>query len=182
MTARAQLRRLLPIPQTALALVFGGWGLLLRHDTLSHAWLGWNSTERFHVWPWPFKFATIVNMPAFLLGLVVSWPLDVLWPKLPESLQLLPSLVFVPLLWYLVGAWLDKTSRGNNHRGARKREWGLLLLFIIVCAAAASMPTRVWGEVWGYTNYLGFGIVIWLAVGIGITIFSAVRKRESKTA
>lgn len=182
MTAHVQLRRFLPIFQTMLALVFGGWGLWLRYETLSHSWLGWNSDARFHVWPWPFKFAAIVNMPADLLGLLVSWPLDVLLPRLPEALQLLPSLVFVPLLWYLVGTWLDKTSRGSNPRGARQKAWGLLLLFMIVCAVAASIPTRVWGEAWGSENYFGFGLVIWIAVGIGIAVFSAVGKRQSKKA
>jgi len=53
----------------------------------------------------------------------------------------------------------------------------MLLLFMAVCAAAASIPSGIWG----YMNYLEFGAVIWIAVGIGITVFSAVRKRESKT-
>jgi len=74
-----------------------------RGEVLSHAWLGWNSTAQFHVWSWPFKFAAILNMPAFLAGLLLSLPLEALWPELPESVSYLPVLLFVPVLWYLVG-------------------------------------------------------------------------------
>ena len=86
-------------------------------------------------------------------------------------------LLLIPLLWYLAGLWLDKRNSAGKNKRPRIREWVMLLLFMAVCAAAASIPSGIWG----YMNYLEFGAVIWIAVGIGITVFSAVRKRESKT-
>jgi hypothetical protein len=177
-----QFRRILPVSQTALAMFFGGWGLWIRNSILSQPFFGnstlWNSTASFHVWPWPFKFAAIVNMPAFLVGFLLSWPLDAIRRGLPESVALSPVLLFTPLLWYLLGSWLDKRSSAGKDKGARKREWVLLLLFMAVCAAAASISPRAWG----YTNYLEFGALIWIAVAIGITTSAAMRKRESKLA
>jgi hypothetical protein len=117
-------------------------------------------------------------MPAFLLGLLLSWPLDALRPGLPESVSLLPALLFVPLLWYFVGSWLDKRGSAGKNNSARKLDWVLFPLFIGVCAAASSIPSRVWG----YTNYLYFGALIWITVAIGITASAAIRKHESKIA
>jgi hypothetical protein len=60
-----QFRTVLPVLQTVLAVLFGGWGLWLRNSILGKPFLEnstlWNSTARFHVWP--FKFAAIMNMP-----------------------------------------------------------------------------------------------------------------------
>ena len=110
MVQEAHFRKLLPIAHTFVAAVFGGWGLLLRDSMIRNS-LGWNSTLRFHVWPWPFKFAAILNMPALIVGGLVSWPLDSLRPGLPESVAVLPTLLFVPLLWYWVGSWETELAR-----------------------------------------------------------------------
>src|ERR1019366_6599273 len=84
-----QFRKILPFTQIGLAILFGGWGLWIRNAILSRPFVlgmnGWKSTARFHVWPWPFKFAVVLNLPAFLAGALVSWPLDALRPGLPES-------------------------------------------------------------------------------------------------
>ena len=117
-------------------------------------------------------------MPAFLLGLLMSWPLDALRPGLPESVSYLPVLLLIPLLWYLVGLRLDKRSSASRNKSARKAKWVLLLLFVAVCAAAASIPSSVWG----YINYLYFGAVIWMIAAIGTTASAALRKYKSKTA
>src|SRR5258705_8498642 len=106
MTHRKQFRRILPIAQVMLAGLFGGLGLWQRNQILSHDYLfgiGWNTTARFHVWPWPFKFAVISNLPAFLAGLLLSWPIGAVRPELHEAVQLAPSLLFVLVLWYWIG-------------------------------------------------------------------------------
>jgi hypothetical protein len=108
MVGGTQFRKVLPALQTTIAISFGGWGLWLRNSILSRPFwssTGWNSTAAFHVWPWPFKFAAILNMPAFLAGGLLSWPLDYLWPGLPEWVSALPVLLVIPLLWYWVGSW-----------------------------------------------------------------------------
>lgn len=55
---------------------------------------------QFHVWSWPFIFGAIHNMPTFLAGLLLSLPLEALWPELPESVSYLSVLLFVPVLWF----------------------------------------------------------------------------------
>jgi hypothetical protein len=74
-------RLLLPITQCGLAAIFGGFGLWQRYAILNRPVFFegqtlWNSTARFHVWPWPYKFAAIANIPAFLLGVLLSWFLN----------------------------------------------------------------------------------------------------------
>jgi hypothetical protein len=130
------------------------------------------------VWPWPYKFAVVLNMPAFLIGLLLSWPLDALRPGFPESVSLLPALLFIPLLWYLAGLWLDKRSSAGQNKRARNRDWVMLLLFIAVCAAVASIPSSVSG----YLNYLESGAVMWVTVAVGLTASATIRKYKSTTA
>ena len=177
MVQEAHFRKLLPIAHTFVAAVFGGWGLLLRDSMIRNS-LGWNSTLRFHVWPWPFKFAAILNMPALIVGGLVSWPLDSLRPGLPESVAVLPTLLFVPLLWYWVGSWADRTGTSAHNKNSRLAFSISFLLFALVCAGAASISAFVGS----YTSYLIFGIGIWLTVAIVVKAYSALRKRTAKFA
>ena len=173
-----QFRRILPISQTAIALLFGGWGLWLRNSILSQPFwgtsTGWNSTARFHVWPWPFKFAAVLNMPACVAGLLLSWPIDALRPGLPETVSILPVLLLVPLLWYWVGSWLDQMCSGSARRITTRRPWILLLAFGFTCAGASSIPERIGG----YTSYLPLGIAIWMGAAIGMTASKVFQKRD----
>ena len=175
MVREAHFRKLLPIAQTLVAAVFGGWGLWLRDSIIRNS-LGWNSTLRFHVWPWPFKFAAVLNMPALVVGLLLSWPLEILRPGLPESVSTLPTLLFVPLLWYWVGSWADRTTSSRKNGNSRAGLWILFLIFTLVCAAASSISKFVGS----YTSYVGFGIAIWLILAVGVTASAALRKRKSK--
>jgi hypothetical protein len=175
MSPRNQFRRILPISQTAIAILLGGWGLWARNSILNRPFLGnstgWDSTARFHVWPWPFKFAAVLNMPAFLTGSLLSWPLDALRPGLPESVSILPVLLCVPLLWYWVGSWLDR--RGNAEKVSNApRQWILLFVFTSICAAASSIPESVGG----YVSYIPAGIAIWSIAAIGMAAFKICRK------
>ena len=181
MVRETQFRKVLPALQTAIAISFGGWGLWLRNSILSQPFFEnstlWNSTARFHVWPWPFKFAAILNMPAFVVSGLLSWPLDYLRPGLPEWVSALPVLLLVWLLWYWVGSWADKNiSSENSRKGARWR-WIFLLLFVFVCAAASSISEFVGG----YASYVVFGIAIWSVVAIAVSTFTA-RNRRSRVA
>jgi hypothetical protein len=180
MAQRTQFRKLLPVSQTVLATICGGWGLWLRNSVLSRPFwgdsTGWDSTLRFHYWPWPFKFAAILNMPAFLASGLLSAPLDYFRPGLPEWVSALPVLLIIPLLWYLVGAWADKNINFGKSVNSERERWSVLLFFILVCAAASSIPDYVAG----YTGYIVFGIAIWLVVAIGLKAFIALWKRRSK--
>jgi hypothetical protein len=178
MAQETHFRKVLPIAQTLVAAVFGGWGLFLRDSIIRNTLGGWNSTLRFHFWPWPFKFAAILNMPALIAGVLVSWPLDSLRPGLPESVSILPTLLFVPLLWYWVGSWADRTPGFTHNRKHRLVFSISFLLFTLVCAGATSISAFVGS----YTSYLFFGIAIWLTVAIGVKAYSALRKRTAKAA
>lgn len=105
-------RRTLPIAQTISAAFFGGFGLWQRNQILAHTWL--NSTARFHVWPWTYKFAVITNTPALLVGLLFSWPISNLAPASSEYAQAAPTLFIVPILWYWVGSRLDRPQSFAN--------------------------------------------------------------------
>jgi hypothetical protein len=171
-------RKILPLSQTIVAMVFIEWGLWIRDSIISNSWLGWNSTLRFHVWPWPFKFAAILNMPALLAGLLLSWPLDTLRPGLRESVSILPVLLFVPLLWYGIGSWLDQRRGADKIRNTMKGQWILLLVFNVICAAASLIPEKVTG----YVGYIPLGIAIWVIAAVGMITSGVSRKRESRSA
>lgn len=170
-------RRLLPIAQTVSAACFGGIGLWQRASYLNSSWLGWNSTERYHVWPWPFKFAVVTNLPAFLVWAVVGWPIGERWPDISEGAMAAPALLFVAILWYGVGAWMDKQwERISRPASKVGRPWMLLAAFTALSATAASVYIR-----FPTSEYLEMGAVLWLAVGLGVatvTVFRNVRARH----
>ena len=163
MASKRLFRRILPASQVALAGLLGGWGLWQRNQILSHDYLfgiGWNSTARFHVWPWPFKFAVVSNFPAFLAGSLLSWPVSIIWPKLSEPVGEVPSLLFVPILWYWVGSRLDRRWGMTD-----KTPWFALSIFVLVCLTGAFLPM-------GYVGFLPFGLVVWVSTTLTISRFA----------
>lgn len=156
-------RTVLPLLQTGIAGLFGGWGLWQRNYILSHSFLGWNSTSRFHVWQWPFKFAAVLNMPAFLGGLFLSWPIERLCHTSSELLLNSPALFLVALLWYCLGRYLDGISNSNPGRASIRRTflWGLVMCFMGISAVLAYLNTS-------YTSYLPYGVMLWIVVGARI--------------
>lgn len=170
MIHETKLRRILPILQTVIAMTFGGWGFWIRNSILSGAFLGdsigWDSTLRFHVWPWPFKFAVVQNIPAFLIGLLLSWPIDSFKPRLPEWVSLLPSLLLVPALWYLIGAWLDRKQVLGRASG--KTVVIIFFAFTAVSLIVAASSGWIFGS---YTTFIPLGIVYWIALVIATYLF-----------
>ncbi len=172
MSREIYFRKILPPLGTILVVVLGEWGLWVRGTIIRNS-LAWDSTVRFHTWPWPLKFAAVLNLPAILAGLLVSWPLDALKPDFPELISFLSVLLFAPLLWYRIGAWLDRRISGNAHGNARTRGWILLLAFGVSCAATSSVPPNFAG----YTSYLPFGIAFWMTVVVGMTASTIVSRK-----
>lgn len=146
MTRTVKFRHVLPIAQTVLAALMGSIGLLQRHHILSQRLWGdqtlWDSTARFHIWPWPFKFAVIANIPALLPALGI----EQVWPRIPEAVEAALSLPFVPLVWYWVGYKLS----GSSSTALR-----FLLVFTLACAVGAVLPI-------GYVGFIPYGILVWL--------------------
>ena len=154
-------RTLLPVAQCGLAALLGGFGLWQRSAILStpsfEGQTLWDSTARFHVWPWSYKFAAVSNLPAVLAGSFASLPLAVIWPGVPEYVADLPALLFIPLLWYWVGFRLDR-----RWRVADKAPWMALSVFTLACLSGASLPL-------GYTGFLPYGFVIWVITTLNVT-------------
>lgn len=149
-------RAILPALQVMLGALFGGWGLWQRNQILSHDYLfgiGWNSTARFHVWPWPFKFAAVSNFPALLAGLLLTIPISV---ERSEAIQVAPALLFVVVLWRWVGTRLDRRWTVTEWT-----PWIAILLFMIISLFGALLPM-------GYTGYLPYGFVLWAAACISL--------------
>jgi Na+/pantothenate symporter len=117
----------------------------------------WDSTARFHVWSWPYKFAAVSNLPALFAGLLLTAPISAMKPTLPAALQLAPTLLFVLLLWYWVGSRIDR-----RWRVADKTPWIALLIFTLVSLAGAFIPL-------GYVGYLPYGFIMWVVAALTIS-------------
>ena len=157
MTGPVKFQRLLPVVQCGVAAVLGGWGLWERSAVLSRVFTTdgrtlWDTTARFHVWPWAFKFAVVTNAPAFLCWTLLGWSISERRPKAPEMAMAAPLLLFVALLWLAVGRWIDRRWASNT-----RLVWGSLLGFTLICAAGASVPST--------TFYLKWGVLVWAVVG-----------------
>ncbi len=158
MARRYRFCTVLPVAQCVLAGAFGGWGLRERSGILSRPLFEgqtlWDSTARFHVWPWPFKFAVIENLPAFLAGVLLSWPISIVKPDLPEAVQLSPCLLLVAFLWYRIGLVLDRRWTVRE-----KIPWIWLTVFTGAGVAGAVIPI-------GYTGYIPYAALVWLVTAI----------------
>jgi hypothetical protein len=153
METNIQFRFMLPVLQFVAATFFGGIGLWQRHQILNQPFMGdqtlWETTARFHVWPLPYRFAVISNIPAVLAAAVIEWPIGTIWPDLGELFGFVLFLLFVPILWFFVGLQLDR------HPSAYRRYSWLLIYFALFCAITIFTP--------GYVGYVISGSVLWLA-------------------
>jgi hypothetical protein len=178
MPSNVQFRRVLPVVQTATAALFGGCGLWLRSAALSASFFDstlWNSTASFHVWPWPYRFAAVLNLPALLLGQLVSGPIGRARPQGPEWIFHLPSLLTVPLLWFFLGYWLDRKLFQESdmlHRSARG--WVIFLFFTVTCFLISLVPYNPYRDL--PLNFTELGALLWILTGVAIAVFSIHRK------
>lgn len=168
MSRPLQFRGLLTIGQTVIAALFGGWGLWWRSQILSRSAFGWNSTVVYHVWPWPFRFAEILNVPAVLIGALVLWPIDKCASNLHEYLECSALLPFAFVLWYWVGSRLDR-----RWHPADRDPWIALLTFMSFCLMLSLIPIR-------WSDFLSCGVALWL--GTAIAIISATRACAGQVA
>ena len=152
MLANLRSRIWVAVLATALAEGFGAVGLWQRNHVLSqHFFMGqtlWESTARFHVWPWPFKVGAIWALPAFFGGSIVMMPVNLLIGPLPEAAELLPAGALALPLWYWVAARLERYSPAMR--------WASLGVFLVLSLAGALLPL-------GYTGWFPFGVLAWCA-------------------
>lgn len=171
-------RAILPLAQCVAAAMFGGSGLWERHFILDQpvgdgTW--WDSTARFHIWPWPYKFVAVTNFPAFLAGLLLGYPITERWPRLSEYAMFALSLPFIALLWFAVGQWFDRKWSWGGGPPNRKPLW-TLLIFTSICAVGASV------YIVSPVDYLLSGAVIWTTVGLAFSVSNLLRKFSSRAA
>lgn len=161
MARELRFRIVLPIAEFGVAALFGGLGLWQRSAILGRSFFEgqtlWDSTARFHVWPWPYKFAAVSNLPALFAGSLVTVPIGAMKPTLPEALQLAPTLLFVFCLWYWIGSRLDRRWKLTD-----KTPWIALLIFTSVSLTGAFIPL-------GYVGYLPYAFIVWVLAALAIS-------------
>jgi hypothetical protein len=187
----AQFRKILPVSQVVLAAFLGGWGEWLRYSALNHRFFGgtlWDSTARFHVWPWPLKFTFVLNLPALLGGAIVGAVLSISWillsaplhvaglPAVPEWISSTTILPFVALFWYWIGFHMDRNTVGDASGKIAKWQWVALLIFTSGCVFASTVPSPLGG----YTSFLVFGALLWLFAALAALGLLAFRAKKSK--
>jgi hypothetical protein len=170
MSSRTRFCWILPLSQVSLAALLGGFGLWQRNKILNHDYLfgiGWDTTLRFHVWPWPFKFVLVTNAPAFLSWALIGCQLERDGREASEMLMAAPSLLLIALLWLAVGRWIDR-----HWASSTRLAWGSLLGFTLICAAGASVPST--------TFYLLWGVLVWIVVGCRMAFVARHRSQEGQ--
>jgi hypothetical protein len=103
----------LAVAQFLLAAVSGGIGFWQRHAILNQRFgegTFWDTTSAYHVWPWPFKFAAVVNLPALIGSMPLSSGIAMLWDGWNEVAENTLALLFVPLLCFWVGGRMEGWS------------------------------------------------------------------------
>jgi hypothetical protein len=151
MLARFRFRFLIAITGTIMAEAFAAVGLWQRNHILSQSFfMGttlWESTARFHVWPWPYRFAAILALPAFIGGSMVMLPFRLFVHNIPEAADLLPTAALSLLLWYWVASKLEAYTPVTR--------WTSLCVFLALSLAGAFLPL-------GYTGWLiPYGALAW---------------------
>lgn len=177
MAAEVRFRIILPVAQCGSATLFGGFGLWERWAFLSQRVFEngtlWNSSVASHYWPWPYKFAAVLNFPALLAAPFVRVPVGKRWPNIRESGWFALSLPFVVLLWFRIGHWFDRRWGSMDGPPNQNLPWILLLVFPLCCAEGASV------YITSSSDYLLSGAVIWTAVGVGLTVSALYHKLRS---
>ena len=163
MLARLRFRIWLPLIQCLLGAIFGVLGAWQRVSVLNRVGFFdqplWNTTARFHFWPWAYKVAISINLPSFLVGALVASPF-VKSPQVAEYVAMaLTALLGIPI-WRAIGSRIDHGIKANHipmHTGL-----GGCLAFDIVCVIGAfAVPYA-----------FGLGPLAWLA---GVVAFWRVR-------
>ena len=167
MLANLRFRLWVAVLGTAITEGFGAVGLWQRNHVLSQRFfMGqtfWESTARFHVWPWPFKVAAIWAFPAFLGGSIVMIPVNLLIGTHLEAAELLPTGALALLLWYRVASRLERYSPATR--------WAWLGIFLALSFAGAMLPL-------GYTGWFPFGVLAWCVA----TLLLRMARRNVKTS
>ena len=78
-----------------------------------------------------------------------------------------PSLLFIALLWFAVGRWIDR-----HWASSTRLVWRSLLAFTLICAAGTSVPST--------TFYIFWGVLVWIVIGCGMAVVVHHRCQEGQ--
>lgn len=147
-------RIVLPVAQSVLALILGGIGEWQRRRILSGSSIffsdGWHSSARFHVWPWPLKFAVITNAPPMLPGMLLSLLVAIASEEIAGIVLLILAILSGPAFWYWIGSRFDRRWTLKD-----RKPWIALSLFNLIALAGSLIDL-------GNVGYIPFGFVLWI--------------------
>ena len=135
----------------AMTIIFGGIGLYQRQAALSQPFMAGqtraDTTDRYHVWPWPIRVAMIINLPALIGGAFLGGLFSYLSEMAGAVVGSLAGLFLISQQWRAIGILLDKRPRRGLAMG--------LSLFLSGTLVASLAPL-------GYTGFLPAGLLMWL--------------------
>jgi hypothetical protein len=76
----------------------------------------------------------------------------------------------VPILWFVIGSWLDQRWKIGN-----EIPWITLVIFNVTCLGGAVVSI-------GYVGFLPYGIVVWVVLGILVRTGSKRIAAQPRTA
>ncbi len=148
-----QFRTILPIAQPLLAIILGCIGEWQRWHILTQRSFfgdGWHSTARFHVWPWPLKFAVITTMPTMFPGALLSLIVRDSWEEAFYMATLVLAYLAAPVLWYWIGYKFDHRWTLQN-----RKPWIALSIFNLIALTGSLVGL-------GTVGYMPFSTVLWI--------------------
>jgi hypothetical protein len=121
------------------------------------------------------KIALILNLPAMFLAAVIA---AVLFPLNDRALMYI-SIAFVPLVWYVIGKWLDGILGYCERLRLPGPLRGLLALPAvgILCVSMAGL-TPLYHHRTANTYWVFIGLLIWSGLCIAIMLSSSARRNE----
>jgi hypothetical protein len=164
--------KILPIAQLTLAILLVSWGLWQRYLILESAgeW-GWNSTARYHVWPFPLKAAVVLNTPAFLVAALFAAAVSQISPEGGDYNLAIVWAILIWWMWRRIGLWIDNRRMIDSVPQQKAFTWTLVALLMLISIGG-------WGlaSISMYTSFIGVGIAAWALAGACIVVMGNRRR------
>jgi hypothetical protein len=105
--------------------------------------------------------AMLLNLPALILAAFLDIGLERLHVHTNESSILAFTAVFVPLIWYRVGKWIDDQSMFQNQNQSThlrmKSAWKIVVRVVVWCLLGFSLISSMGGN----RDYITAALILW---------------------